>query len=176
VSAICSVITGVSGSPRNFPAVRYATSLARSQGATLILVLAWIPPGGEYLAHQLPSPCLWPEWERAARQSLCDAIDMALGGEPAGLSTELTVVRGEPGPVLVHAAGRAGDLLVVGTGRRGTRGRLAGGRVSRYCLARAGCPVLTVPPASLEMAAAHGRHRWGFRRHGLNLSELSAGR
>jgi nucleotide-binding universal stress UspA family protein len=176
VSAICRVITGVSGSPRNFPALRYAASLAREQTATLNLVLAWIPPGGEYLDHRFPCAYLWPEWEQAASQCLCDAIDTALGGEPADINTELAVVRGEPGPVLVQAVGRAGDLLVVGTGRRGSAGHLTGGRVSRYCLARAGCPVLAVPPAPLEMEVMHGLRRWGFRRRGLNLSELAADR
>ncbi|MBO0776233.1 MAG: universal stress protein, partial [Actinobacteria bacterium] len=46
------------------------------------------------------------------------------------------------GPVLVAAACIAADLLVVGAGQRGTRARVVSGRVSRYCLAHAECPVL----------------------------------
>jgi len=176
MSAICRIITGVSGSPRNLPAVRYAAALARDHAATLILLLAWVPPGAGSLDRRFPSPYLRREWEQAAWQRLHDAINMALGGVPADVSAELAVVRGEAGPVLVRAAGAAGDLLVVGTGRCGTAGRLTGGWISRYCLARAGCPVLAVPPAPLELEAAYGLHRRAFRRRRLDLSELAAGR
>ena len=55
------------------------------------------------------------------------------------------VIRGEPGPALINVASFTGDLLVVGAGRRGRTARIWHGRVSRYCLAHALCPVLTVP-------------------------------
>lgn len=176
MSAICRVITGVSGSPRNLPALRYATALARGHAAMLIPVLAWVPPGGEVADRRYPSSYLRREWERDAWGRLHNALGTAIGGIPADVTAEPLVIRGQPGPVLVHAASRAGDLLVIGTGRHGAAGRLAGGKVSRYCLARATCPVLAVPPASLELQAGHGLHRWAFRRRGLSLSELTAGR
>ena len=176
MSAVCRVITGVSGSPRNLPTLRYATALARGHAATLIPVLAWAPPGGEGVDRRYPSSYLRREWERDARGRLHDALGAAIGGIPADVTTEPLVIRGQPGPVLVHAASQAGDLLVIGTGRHGAAGRLAGGKVSRYCLARATCPVLAVPPASLELQAGHGLHRWAFRRRSLSLSELTAGR
>ena len=174
MSAICRVITGVSGSPRNLPALRYAAALARGHGATLIPILTWVPPGGELADRRCPSIHLRREWEHAAWERLWEAVNAALGGVPADVATEPLVVRGEAGWVLVHAASRAGDLLVIGTGRDGTMGRLAGGKISRYCVARAGCPVLAVPPSPLELEAAHGLHGWAFRHRGLNLSELTA--
>lgn len=67
MSAVCRVITGVSGSPRNLPALRYATALARGHAATLIPVLAWAPPGGEGVDRRYPSSYLRREWERDAR-------------------------------------------------------------------------------------------------------------
>ena len=63
-------------------------------------------------------------------------------------------MRGNAGPVLVAAASRDGDTLVVGAGRRGTFGRLRHGRVGRYCLAHAGCPVIAIPSPVLGRAAA----------------------
>jgi hypothetical protein len=57
-------------------------------------------------------------------------------------------------------ASHPGDLLVVGTGRRGTLTRVFSGRVSRYCLAHAQCPVLAVPPATSPRAS--GPLRWAF--------------
>ena len=100
----------------------------------------------------------------------------AFGGLPADVVAEWLVIRGQAGPVLVHAASRPGDLLVIGTGRRGAAGRVAGGYVSRYCLARAACPVLAVPPSLLELEAGHGLCRWAFRHRGPTLRELAAGR
>jgi nucleotide-binding universal stress UspA family protein len=174
--AICRVIVGVSGSPRNLPTVRYAAALARGQGVTLTPVLAWVPPGGDLAERRQPSSHLRRAWAQDARERLHDAVNAAIGGIPADLATELLPVRGEAGWVLVQEASRAGDLLVIGTGRHGSVGRLVGGKVSRYCLARAGCPVLAIPPTTLELEAGHGLHGWAFRHRGLSLSELTADR
>ena len=150
MSAISRVIAGVSGSPRCLPALRYAAALAHGHHAVLVPVLTWVPPGGELADRSCPCRYLNVEWERAAWERLRDALAAAFGGEPADVTTEPTVARGEPGRVLVDAASRAGDLLVIGTGRHGRLGRMAGGKVSRYCLAHAVGPVLAVPPSTLE--------------------------
>jgi nucleotide-binding universal stress UspA family protein len=88
-------------------------------------------------------------------------------GSSPGVCTWLLVVRGPAGQVLVNAANRATDLLVIGAGRRGPR-RLAGGRVSRYCLAQARCPVLAIPPAALAREAECGLRGWAFRHRRLH--------
>jgi hypothetical protein len=98
MSGICRVITGVSGSPRNLPALRYAAALAHGQDATLIPVLAWIPPGGDLADRRYPSGHLRRIWKQAAWERLYDALNAALGGIPAGMASELFVVRGEAGP------------------------------------------------------------------------------
>jgi hypothetical protein len=78
------------------------------------------------------------------------------------------VERGPPGRVLTIIASDPGDLLVVGTGRHSTLTRVFSGRVSRYCLAHARCPVLAVPPAAVSPHTGHGRLWWAFwRRHAL---------
>lgn len=174
MSAICRVIAGVSGSQRGLPALRYAAELARGHSATLIPVLTWVPPGSEFAYCKCPSGQLRPVWEEDARERLWTALTTALGGVPADISTEPLVVYGEAGRVLVQTASRPGDLLVIGTGRQGGLSRLAGGRVSRYCVARAGCPVLAVPPSPLELEARHGWHSWMFRHRGLSAGELTA--
>jgi len=176
MSAVCRVIAGVSGSPRNLRALRYAAALARGHDAALILLLAWVPPGGEAAERGYPSPYLRREWEQAAGERLRDALAAAFGGLPADVVVEPLAVRGPAGPVLVRAASRAGDLLVIGAGRRGTAGRVAGGYTSRYCLAHAACPVLAIPPSPLELEAGHGLLRWAFRHHGPALPELAGGR
>jgi len=176
MSTFCRVITGVSGSPRNLQALRYAAALARGQDATLIPVLAWVPPGGDVADRRHPSGYLRCVWVQDAWARLADALDAAFGGLPDNVLTEPKVVRGEAGCVLVREASHPGDLLVIGTGRHGAVGRLFSGKVGRYCLARAGCPVLAVPPTALELEAGHGLHRWAFRHSGLTLTELTADR
>ncbi len=156
---ICRVIAGVSGSPRNLPALRHAAAVARDCSVTLIPVHAWIPPGGELAVSGDFYLCLRQEWEDAARERLSESLMLALGGLPADVPTHPVTARGDAGRVLVHAARRPGDLLVIGTGRQGVRSRLVGGNISRYCLAHADCPVLAVPPSPLELEARHGKFR-----------------
>jgi nucleotide-binding universal stress UspA family protein len=79
------------------------------------------------------------EWEDAAWQRLRDALGLAFGGLPPGIPAELLIAQGNPGWILVRAACRTGDVLVIGTGRQGAVGRLWHGTVSRYCLAHARC-------------------------------------
>jgi nucleotide-binding universal stress UspA family protein len=176
MSGFCRVIAGVSGSPRNLQALRYAAVLARDQDAILRPVHAWVPPGGDVADRRHPSGYLRRIWVEDAWRRLHDALDAAFGGLPDDVATEPVVVRGESGPVLVREASRPGDLLVIGTGRHGAVGRLFSAKVGRYCLAQAGCPVLAIPPTALELEAGHGLHRWSFRHSGLNLSELTADR
>jgi nucleotide-binding universal stress UspA family protein len=176
MSTFCRVITGVSGSPRNLQALRYAAALARGQDAALVPVLAWVPPGGDVADRRHPSGYLRSVWVDDAQRRLADALDAAFGGLPRDVPTEPLVVRGEAGRVLVREASHPGDLLVIGTGRHGGASRVFGAKVGRYCLARAYCPVLAVPPTALELEAGHGLHRWAFRHSGLTLTELTAGR
>jgi len=169
VSGVRRVIVGASGSPGSLRALRHAEDLARHSDATLLPVLAWVPPGGDLAARQ-PCPALVRIWHEAAWQRLWDALEAAWGMVPVDLSVQPAVQRGQPGPVLVGIVGRPDDLLIVGAGRRGGLARLSHGRVSRYCLAHAQCPVLAVPPATLAQAG-RGLHGWALRR-GLRMDRI----
>lgn len=164
---------GVSGSPGSLRALRYAAEEARAQGAMLFPVLAWMPPGGDLADRRCPSAYLRETWRAAAVQRLTDAIDLAFGGPPDDLLTRPNVIRGEPGPVLVTAACEPGDLLVVGTGRRGTLERMIRGHVARYCVARATSPVVAVPPSELEQAS-RGLRGWALRHRAVAPAALPA--
>jgi nucleotide-binding universal stress UspA family protein len=176
VSGVRRVIVGASGSPGSLRALRYGRETARHNDALLIPVLAWTPPGGDLAERRTPSPPLRRIWEQAASQRRAQALEMAWGTAPAGLAIRPTVVRGEPGPVLVDLACCDGDLLVVGTGRRrGWPARLWAARVSGYCLRHALCPVLAVPPATLDggpggrRGPGHGLRNWAFRHRELTM-------
>ena len=160
MSGLRRVIVGASGSPGNLCALRYAEHLARATGATLIPVHAWIPPGGDVADRRCPSFYLRRVWTEDARQRLQEALEAAWGQPPADLDIQPRVERGEPGAVLTAIACQPGDVLVIGTGRRGTLTHLYSGRVSRYCLAHAHVPLVAIPPPTLASYLRHSPLRW----------------
>lgn len=166
MSGVRRVITGVNGSPGSVRALRYAAEVASAHGAALVPVLAWVPPGGELADRRYPSAYLRDIWRGAAAKRLTEAVDLAFGGACLDIAVRPAVLRGEAGRVLVAAASDPGDLLVVGTGRRGPVERLLSGRVARFCLAHAACPVVAVPPSGLA-EAAHGIRGWALRHRSL---------
>jgi hypothetical protein len=105
----------------------------------------------------------------AAPAALPYACGTAWGCVLIGLDLQPLVRRGEPGPALVSVACDGHDLLVLGAGRRGRLARAWHGRVSRYCVAHAPCPVLTVPPPALAQTAGHGMRAWSFRHRELTV-------
>jgi nucleotide-binding universal stress UspA family protein len=171
VATVGRVIVGVHGSPGSLLALRFAADEARRRDVPLLAVLAWVPPGGDMAERRNASPYLRKIWREEAGERLREAFDAGLGGVPAGLAVQMYLARGETGPVLVDAASRPDDLLVIGTGRRGRLGRLLHGSVGRYCLAHARCPVLAVPPSALMDELGHGLRSWRLRRHVL-ISDL----
>jgi nucleotide-binding universal stress UspA family protein len=161
------IIIGANGSPASIRALRYAEDLARVSDAMLVPVIAWTPPGGELAERRAPSRELRRAWAEAAQERLGAALEAAWAGRPDGLSVRAIIARGEPGPVLVDIADSGDDLLVLGAGRRSLRSRLLSGRVTRYCLRHAGCPVLAVPPAAIS--GSGGLRGWAFRHRELTL-------
>jgi len=162
VLGVDRLIVGTSGSPGSLQALRYGEGLARAHDAVLVPVIAWELPGGDR-AHRTG---LSGELGKACRDLACQRLREALlavwGEVPDDPLVQPHVERGPAGWVLVNLACRPGDVLVVGAGRRAALARLAFSGVSRYCLARAQCPVLAVPPPELARELRHGRLAWVF--------------
>ncbi|AJT62995.3 hypothetical protein T261_1309 [Streptomyces lydicus] len=156
------VVAGVSGSLGSLTALHRAAAEARRTGAELWAVLAWEPPGGDIPHRGGPCPASLAAWRRMASERLLEALDAAFGSAGPGVPLDPLVVRGEPGKVLLAVADRTDDLLVIGAGARGRLRRAMWPSVTRYCVARACCPVLTVPPSPLHRAfdAVHRRNVW----------------
>jgi nucleotide-binding universal stress UspA family protein len=165
VAAVRRVVAGVSGSLGSLQALRLAADEARAREATLVAVIAWIPPGGDFAERSHPSPYLRQIWRDAAKQRLADAFDAGLGGLPDDVTVLARIERGEPGPVLVDVAASPDDLLVIGTGRRSPIGRALHKSIGRYCLAHATCPVLAAPPSALvaELGGGRMKRSWSLR-------------
>jgi nucleotide-binding universal stress UspA family protein len=151
--------------------LRYAEELARAHDATLIPVLAWVPPGGDLAARRSRRSYLRRVGAENAHQGLRDTLTAAWGGIPADPPVRLLAERGEAGWVLVSIASPR-DLLVVGAGHRGALARVVRGKVSRYCLAHARCPVLAVPPPALPQEISHGLLGWVFWHRPLTPDQL----
>lgn len=175
MSLFTRVFVGSCGGPGSVRALRYARNLAASSGATLIPVHAWLPPGGDMADRRAPNPILRKVWQESAWKRLWESIEAAWGGSPDELEMLPVVVRGSAGEVLVGLANRPDDVIVVGAGRRGALSRLFRGRVVRYCVAHAGCPVLAVPPSPLERYVGRWPFAHAFRHHGLSADEALDG-
>ena len=171
MSGIRRVVVGASGSPGSLRALRYAEDLARANSATLVPVLAWVPPGGDLADRRGPCGYLRRVWEDNAKQQLRDTLSAACGQIPADPLVKPVVERGEAGWVLVTITDPS-DLLVVGAGHRGPLAQVVYGRVSRYCLAHARCPVLAVPPPALAREVSHGLLGWMFWHRPLTPDRL----
>jgi nucleotide-binding universal stress UspA family protein len=169
VSGVGRLVAGTGGSPGSLPALRYALDLARRGDLPLVAVVAWVPPGGDLAERRCSSAALRRVWADAARERLTDALDAAWGSVPPDLDIKPVVIRGEPGPALVEVADSADDLLVIGAGRRGALSRMWRGRVSRYCLAHARCPVLAVPQPVTARQMGLGPGGWALRHRDLTL-------
>ncbi|MGP3975314.1 universal stress protein [Streptomyces sp. 8N114] len=153
------LIVGVSGSLASLAALRAAAREARTSGRPLLAVLAWEPPEGE-AGYMLRPDRVWAEnWRREARARLDRAFEEAFGGDPPGVvAVERRLVRDRPWRALCRTADRGDDRLVIGT-RVPRRGLFRYGRTRRLVLARASCPVLTVPaprfPAYMRTRLRH---------------------
>jgi nucleotide-binding universal stress UspA family protein len=168
VSGAGRLVVGASGSPGSLRALRYALGLARRDQVPLVAVLAWIPPGGDLADRRTASPDLRRIWADAARQRLTDAVATACG-VPAGPDIAQVIIRGEPGPALVQVADCGDDVLVLGAGRPGVLSRWWHGKVSRYCLSHARCPVLAIPHPATARELGLGPVAWAARRRELTL-------
>ncbi|RKE19966.1 universal stress protein [Streptomyces sp. TLI_171] len=165
------VVVGVSGSLGSLAALHRAVAEARRSGGEVLALHTWEPPSGEFGHRRSPCPPLLAAVREAATACLADAMTEAFGGADPGVPLAARTVRGRTAPVLLAAAGRPTDLLVLGPSgswlHRGLRGS-----VGTQCLRRAGCPVLVVPRPELALDL----RGLSARRVDAELRELVEGR
>jgi nucleotide-binding universal stress UspA family protein len=150
-----NVVVGLDASPAAAEALRWAARYARTVGADLHAVHAFL--WSEREAVLLPTdPTMLDRSGKPLRavQPPEDIGQLFASVQPEP-SWTLKCFAGDPGPVLRSQASHA-DLLVVGTGEHVGLGRLLVGSVSHYCLSHAKCPVVAVPAPQLiaELASA----------------------
>jgi nucleotide-binding universal stress UspA family protein len=119
------------------PAFHLACSLARDQGACVVVLHVYAPPccHGEVVARRPPDSYVESLWH------------LLRGYQAEGLEgrVEHRLQEGEPVQEILRAAEEApADLIVMGTHGRGGLPRLLLGSVAEHVLRAAPCPVLTV--------------------------------
>ncbi|MFE7603443.1 universal stress protein [Streptomyces sp. NPDC057494] len=156
------IVVGVSGSLGCLTALHRAAAEARLRRAELWAVLAWEAPGGELGGRYSAHVSAVAQCRATAAERLGEALDAAFGPGRAEAEVKGVTVWGSPGAALVGLAQDPDDLLVVGTGARGSLRRLVHRSVARYCQTHALCPVLAVPPSPLLATydMAHRRNLW----------------
>lgn len=128
------------------PAAQRAVSLAKDNGAELVVVHVYEPPVRPAVDAFLV-PRVYDEFEAEVRsqadQGLAPIVARAAG---AGVAARPLVLRGVADEAIARAAkDEAADLVVVGTHGRGGVARLLLGSVAARVVSSAPCPVLTVP-------------------------------
>jgi nucleotide-binding universal stress UspA family protein len=142
------IIVGIDGSAGSRHALEWALAESASDGDEIEAVLAfnqdllWVPVEAEIQAK------IDAAAEQRAMAIVRDAVTQAR--TPTDGATVIpTVALGEPWRVLLATAAGA-DLLVVGTRGRGGFAGLLLGSVSHRCVERSTCPVVVVPPSSVD--------------------------
>lgn len=133
------VATDLSGAGST--ALRYAQMIARLYESTLLVVVHAIDPVGYAFPDGAPE---FAAADQAAREELRKIEDETRKqGIPVHSVMETGVIYEQ---ILQATLDHHADLLVLGTRAKTGIGRAALGSIARQLLARATCPVLTVPP------------------------------
>lgn len=141
------MIVATDFSPTSTRAFQAAVSMARGNGAELLIAHAYQMPN--LGLRGLFSPKLYEDCERRIRGDAEERLQSLVDGAAReGVKAYSLVLSGDPYDVLVDAAeDRAADLMILGThGRRGISRLLMGSLASRV-MSTARCPVLTVRAA-----------------------------
>jgi nucleotide-binding universal stress UspA family protein len=143
------VVVGVDGSLHGLAALRAATAEAARRGVPLYAVRV-------RSAASVPF----------ALGEIDEAFVEALGGLPRNVELHREVALPPVAGALVLRAGQPGDLLVLGEGGRGLWHAFWSGSVTRACLRKARCPVLTVPAPEMARTVWRPR-RWSAARRDI---------
>jgi nucleotide-binding universal stress UspA family protein len=132
-----AVVVGVDGGEPALAAVRWGAEEAARRGAPLRIVHA-----APYLGRRLEPGAVPPELRRARR--ITAAAYTRARHAAAGVHAVTEVVPGNPGQVLVDAAGSA-QLVVLGIATTGAADELVHAPVAQRVAARSRTPVVVVP-------------------------------
>jgi len=140
------IVVGVDGSEGGRRALEWAVGEADARGSAVQAVTAWSWDGLDYAPVTAINAA---EAKERATRLLDDAIRALVARHGSHLPVAAEVVEGSPADVLA-AAGRAADLLVLGSHGHSRVRRTVLGSVSEACIRKASCPVVVIPVPVLD--------------------------
>ena len=145
------IVVGVDTSPSGRRALTWAAQYARATGQRLraLHVFSYRAPGGVmFTSGGLPGMPTGGSDE--LRDEVEGEIRSAFNSLAPDPNWRLEFWGGSIGPTLVDQAKQA-DLLIIGTREHTGFDRVLSGSVSHYCLSRARCPIVAVPPTPVAV-------------------------
>jgi len=144
------IVVGVDGSDGGRRALDWAIREADARGSAVQAVTAWSWDGLEYGPVTAANPA---EARERATHLLGAEIRALAARHGSHVPVAGEVVEGSPGETLARA-GRAADLLVLGSHGHSRVRRTVLGSVSEECIRKATCPVVVIPVPAPESAPA----------------------
>jgi nucleotide-binding universal stress UspA family protein len=135
------IVVGVDGSEGGRRALDWAATEAADRGGSIEAVIAWSWDGIDFGPVVATSPA---EAADRARQILDREIQDLVTRRGSSFPVAAEVIEGRPADVLAEA-GRAGDLLVLGSHGHSRVRHTVLGSVSEDCIRKAACPVVVIP-------------------------------
>lgn len=152
------VVVGIDGSAGSRAALDFALREGVRRGATVEVVTTWLQ--GSPLTTPLDGFAMAAAYQDLDDQErLAHAVqDQMLAEALAGMDEKPAIARvvlpTYSGATLVEA-GDKGQLLVVGSGRKGVLSRALLGSISAYCVRHSRVPVVVVPDPARVAAPPH---------------------
>jgi nucleotide-binding universal stress UspA family protein len=149
------IIVGVDDNARSGEVLLCAARQSRLTGLPLRVVHVWQMSAPVSVAARPGHQPYWAAAAADARARVTRRVVETLGGR-TDVRWTLEVIQGAPGPALVARSATA-RLLVFGTGEHAGVRRTTAGSVSRYCMANATPPTLSVPARAVvpEKLSSH---------------------
>jgi len=135
------IVVGVDGSEGGRRALDWAATEAVSRGGTVEAVIAWSWDGLDFGPIIATSPA---EAAERSRETIEREIHDLADRRGSSFPVTAEVIEGRPADVLA-TAGRAGDLLVLGSHGHSRVRHTVLGSVSEDCIRKATCPVVVIP-------------------------------
>ena len=136
---VAPIVIGAQPKRDDLAPIELGVMLSRLTGAPIHVV-------GTYWFDSTPRRTASEEYGEALRQDVGRAVAQVLGGEELEAPVEVHVKAGSPAHALQESAAELGaGVIVVGSTRRGTFGRIATGTTVDRVLDGAPCPVIIAP-------------------------------
>jgi nucleotide-binding universal stress UspA family protein len=149
-----SILVGVDRSEHARVALTHAVDIARTQHASLTVLVAYSTLMSWGPVAPLPQTAI-DEFIAGVRAEAQAIADEATAVIPSGVQSEVIVIDASPATaILDRAASGNHDLIVVGSRGRGDAGSFLLGSVSHAVLGHSRVPVLVVHVPSMEGAPA----------------------